>query len=106
MVTAPIASSDLPESGLPMSMSSVARSSRAGRGRQESLRSVLNEGARNGRSIERCHAGVAVDAVALTVSDATAVGAFYESALDFQVIHETGDRTTSPCRSVTSCPVE
>jgi catechol 2,3-dioxygenase-like lactoylglutathione lyase family enzyme len=44
---------------------------------------------------------VAVDAVALTVSDATAVGAFYESALDFQVIHETGDRTTSPCRSVT-----
>jgi catechol 2,3-dioxygenase-like lactoylglutathione lyase family enzyme len=51
--------------------------------------------------MERCHAGVAVDAVALTVSDAAAVGAFYESALDFQVIDQSGDWTSSPCRSVT-----
>jgi catechol 2,3-dioxygenase-like lactoylglutathione lyase family enzyme len=35
------------------------------------------------------------------VSDAAAVGAFYESAFDFQVIHETGDRTTSRGRTVT-----
>ena len=62
---------------------------------------MRNEGAGNARSVERCDAGVAVDAVVLTVSDVAAVGAFYESALDFQVIHETGDRTTSPCRSVT-----
>jgi catechol 2,3-dioxygenase-like lactoylglutathione lyase family enzyme len=44
---------------------------------------------------------VAVDAVVLTVSDAARVGAFYESALDFQVIHQSGDRTSSPGRSVT-----
>jgi catechol 2,3-dioxygenase-like lactoylglutathione lyase family enzyme len=44
---------------------------------------------------------VAVDAVALTASDAAAVGAFYESALDFRVIHQSGDRTSSPRRSVT-----
>jgi catechol 2,3-dioxygenase-like lactoylglutathione lyase family enzyme len=45
---------------------------------------------------------VAVDAVALTVSDAAAVGAFYESALDFQVVHESDDRAaSSPYRSVT-----
>jgi hypothetical protein len=44
---------------------------------------------------------VPVDALAFTVSDAPAIGAFYESALDFRVIHENGDRTTSTCRSVT-----
>jgi catechol 2,3-dioxygenase-like lactoylglutathione lyase family enzyme len=44
---------------------------------------------------------VAVDAVALTVSDAAAVGAFYESALDFQVIHQSGDWASSTRRSVT-----
>jgi catechol 2,3-dioxygenase-like lactoylglutathione lyase family enzyme len=101
MATTPIASSDLPGSGLPVLVSSVAQSSTAGRDRQEKLSSVLNEGAMNGRSIERCHAGVAVDSVVLTVSDAAAVGAFYESALDFQVIHERGDHTSSPCRSMT-----
>jgi catechol 2,3-dioxygenase-like lactoylglutathione lyase family enzyme len=41
-----------------------------------------------------------VDTVALTVSDAPAVAAFYESALDFQVIQQSGDRTCSPCQSV------
>jgi catechol 2,3-dioxygenase-like lactoylglutathione lyase family enzyme len=35
------------------------------------------------------------------VSDAAAVGAFYESALDFRVIHQSGDQTGSNCRSVT-----
>jgi catechol 2,3-dioxygenase-like lactoylglutathione lyase family enzyme len=44
---------------------------------------------------------LAVDTVVLTVSDAAAVGAFYASALDFEVIHQSGDRTSSPGRSVT-----
>jgi catechol 2,3-dioxygenase-like lactoylglutathione lyase family enzyme len=45
--------------------------------------------------------GVAVDAVVLTVSDVATMGAFYESALDFQVIQRSGDRASSPRRSVT-----
>jgi catechol 2,3-dioxygenase-like lactoylglutathione lyase family enzyme len=47
------------------------------------------------------HAEVAVDTVALSVSDAGALSAFYESALDFQVVHEGVDQTSSPRRSVT-----
>jgi catechol 2,3-dioxygenase-like lactoylglutathione lyase family enzyme len=49
----------------------------------------------------RRHADVAVGAVALTVSDTGTMSAFYESALDFRVVHESEDRTTSTRRSVT-----
>jgi catechol 2,3-dioxygenase-like lactoylglutathione lyase family enzyme len=50
---------------------------------------------------KRSSARVAIDAVALTVSDVALVRAFYESALDFKVVKERGEQTSSPGRSVT-----
>jgi catechol 2,3-dioxygenase-like lactoylglutathione lyase family enzyme len=43
----------------------------------------------------------AVHAVALTVSDAAALSAFYQSAAGFHVVHESDGACSSPSRSVT-----
>jgi catechol 2,3-dioxygenase-like lactoylglutathione lyase family enzyme len=51
--------------------------------------------------IELGRGDLAVDAVAMTVSDAAGLSAFYESALDFRVVDEMGGNTSSLCRSVT-----